>query len=193
MTPAPALGADRARGDGRAARRARRLGAALGLVLLGLVMAGFTAWGAGVLTFAGPGGPRVRTALTVLLALVGLGAIVALAVRTWRWRAALVFAAALLAVGGWWSTLQPSNDREWQPEVAVLLQRLCAGSYRPPVSNEVVPSRPPHTTISLPVHMAEWPVRAEGAVLVLVAVHVSATGLYRPPVCKYGRSGTSAQ
>src|SRR5438874_10434615 len=41
---------------------------------------------------------------------------------------------------------------------------------------------PPHTIISLPVHTAAWLYRAVGALIVLIAVQLSITGLYLPPV-----------
>src|SRR5438034_50802 len=43
-------------------------------------------------------------------------------------------------------------------------------------------SVPPHTTIALPVHTAVWKNRPVGASAVLVAVQLSAPGLYLPPV-----------
>ena len=98
----------------------RRVGRILGLTALGLAFAGLTAWGAGALYFAGPGGPTVRQALAMALGVVGLAAIGALFLRRWRWRAVLAFAAVLALLVGWWSTITPSNDRDWQPEVAVL-------------------------------------------------------------------------
>jgi hypothetical protein len=88
--------------------------------MVGVLVAGATAWGSGVLFFAGPGGPRARAVLATILAAVGLAVVAALFSRHWRWRAVLVFAGALALVGGWWSTIRPSNDRDWQPEVAVL-------------------------------------------------------------------------
>jgi hypothetical protein len=106
--------------DRRAHGWLRRAGLAVGLALLGLAIAAATLWGLGVLAFAGPGGPRLRTALMAMLGVVGAASIVALFIRAWRWRVVLAFAAALALVGGWWSTIRPSNDREWQPEVAVL-------------------------------------------------------------------------
>src|SRR6266404_1588833 len=48
----------------------------------------------------------------------------------------------------------------------------------------MLPSAPPQTIISLPLQTAVWNYRASGALVVLVAVHVSALGLYRPPVFK---------
>src|SRR5262245_23691015 len=57
--------------------------------------------------------------------------------------------------------------------------------YLPPVLKKIGPTLvPPQTIISLPVpvHTAEAPYRAEGALVVLVAVQLFALGLYLPPV-----------
>jgi hypothetical protein len=43
---------------------------------------------------------------------------------------------------------------------------------------------PLQTIISLPVQIAVWSNRAEGALLVVVAVQLSVLGLYLPPVFK---------
>jgi hypothetical protein len=40
----------------------------------------------------------------------------------------------------------------------------------------------PQMIISVPVHTAVCPIRASGALVMLVAVHVSVVGLYLPPV-----------
>lgn len=97
-----------------------RIGRAVGLVVLGVLVVCATAWGTGVLFFAGPGGTRTRGALAVILAVIGLAVVGGLCVRRWRWPAVLGFVAALALVVGWWSTIRPSNDRVWQPEVAVI-------------------------------------------------------------------------
>jgi hypothetical protein len=55
------------------------------------------------------------------------------------------------------------------------------GLYLPPVFCSVV-LMPPHTIISLLVQTAVCELRPEGALVVLVAVHVSVLGLYLPPV-----------
>jgi hypothetical protein len=89
-------------------------------LLSGAIVAGATAWGSGVLFFAGPGGPRTRAVLATMLAVVGLAVVGTLFARRWRWRAVLVLGGALALVGAWWGSIRPSNDRDWQPEVAVL-------------------------------------------------------------------------
>jgi hypothetical protein len=83
--------------------------------LLGIVLA---AWGAGVLHFAGPGGAGVRSTLPIVLAVAAVATLGMLFSRRWRWRALLAFAGLLAPVLAWWSLLTPSNDRQWQPEVA---------------------------------------------------------------------------
>jgi len=105
---------------GRGGWAIRGAGRILGFCALGLTIAGATAWGAGALYFAAPGGPTVRAALAAALALVGVAAMGALCHRRLRWRAVLAFAAVLALLVGWWSTIEPRNDRDWQPEVAVL-------------------------------------------------------------------------
>jgi hypothetical protein len=47
-----------------------------------------------------------------------------------------------------------------------------------------MPAAPPQTIISLPVHTAVETYRPVGALVVLVAVQLSAPGLYLPPVLK---------
>ena len=68
--------------------------------------------------------------------------------------------------------------------VLVATQVFEVGLYLPPVFKPVTSSVPPHTTISLPVHIAVGPHRAAGALVVLLAVQLSVFGLYFPPVSK---------
>jgi hypothetical protein len=63
--------------------------------------------------------------------------------------------------------------------VAVQLSEL--GLYLPPVVKRL-PSYPPQTIISLPIHTAVCRDRAVEALVLLVTVHVSVPGLYLPPL-----------
>jgi Domain of unknown function (DUF4105) len=98
----------------------RRAGWALLLVIVGAVIVGASLWGVGMLYFAGPGGPTLRAGLVAAMAVVALLTLGALFARRWRWRAVVTFAVGMMLLLGWWSTIRPSNDRDWQPEVARL-------------------------------------------------------------------------
>ena len=105
----------------------QRAGKVLLLLIVGAAIVGTSLWGAGMLYFAGPGGPTLRTALAIALAVVALLVIAALFVRRWRWRSVLAFVVVLALLAGWWSTIRPSNDRDWQPEVARLPEATIQG------------------------------------------------------------------
>src|SRR5437667_12755568 len=62
--------------------------------------------------------------------------------------------------------------------------QLCVLPFLPPVLRINGLLNPPHIIISLPVQTAVWLDRAEGALVVLVAVQLSVLGLYLPPVFK---------
>ena len=85
-------------------------------VLVGLAVAGMTAWGAGVFYYLGPGGPRVRTALALAFGAVTALAFLALPRRRLT---LVVFLFVFAALAVWWLSVAPSNDRDWLPDVAV--------------------------------------------------------------------------
>jgi hypothetical protein len=98
----------------------RRIGVVVALTMAGLAIAVATGWGAGVLFYLGPGSGGVRRALAWTFAALGLlamGSLVARRVRPW---AAIGFVAGFALVLFTWGSATPSNDRDWQPEVAVL-------------------------------------------------------------------------
>jgi hypothetical protein len=94
--------------------------AVVALVVAGLAIACSTGWGALVLFYLGPGSSGVRSALAWSFAVLGLVALGSLAVRRARLPAAIGFAVAFALVLIVWGSATPSNDRDWQPEVAVL-------------------------------------------------------------------------
>jgi hypothetical protein len=79
------------------------------------------------LYFAGPGGPRVRETAALVIVIAGVSIALALFSRRWRWVSALSFGVAVVAFEAWWSTIQPSNARDWQPDVAVLSRATISG------------------------------------------------------------------
>jgi hypothetical protein len=98
----------------------RRPGAILASLVAGLAMAGATGWAALVLFYLAPGSAGVRTAAAWSFAVLGLLALGYLFVRRARRLVAIGFAMAFALVLAVWGSATPSNDRDWQPEVAVL-------------------------------------------------------------------------
>lgn len=71
------------------------------------------AWGALALHFAGP-----RPGADALAAAWAVGALATLILLRPFWRAFVAFAAVAGILLLWWASLQPRNDRDWQPDVA---------------------------------------------------------------------------
>lgn len=87
----------------------------VGRFLLGLALVPLIAWSAAALWFDGPPQRWLAGLLAGGLVLVAGGALAFL--RPVR-RALVVVLAAFLAVLGWWLQLPPSNEGDWQPDVA---------------------------------------------------------------------------
>jgi hypothetical protein len=85
-----------------------------------LAVLAVTGWGALALAVVGPGGDTGRLIMAAVYGLAGLAAVVALVLYRGLRFALPVFAMALVAIGVWWGGLRPSNERDWQPEVAKL-------------------------------------------------------------------------
>lgn len=93
-------------------RKALRFAA---LALVGLVGLIVTAWAAGALYFDFPIA-WLRAPLALIYCLVVLAGVVFVK----GWRSIRVVVAGFIVVLAWWLTLQPSNSRDWQPDVAQL-------------------------------------------------------------------------
>ena len=92
----------------------------LGVVLIGLMVVGATIWGALALWFTLPAAEGIRVALALGFAALGAGGLLTALLRRRLIVPLLPFAGAFVALLGWWSTLGASNDRVWQPDVAML-------------------------------------------------------------------------
>lgn len=91
-----------------------------GLVLLGLLTAASGGWGALALIYAGPHSDAARFGLAAAFAVASLAALIALGFRHWRWRAFAAYLVLFAALMSWYFTIKPSNERDWQTDVAVL-------------------------------------------------------------------------
>ena len=93
---------------------------AVGLTPLALLVAGIGGWGALFLEYAGPRNDLLRSALVVGFALAAVATLIALFVRRWRWRAIGAYVVLCAGLAVLWSSLEPTNDRNWQTDLAVL-------------------------------------------------------------------------
>ena len=92
----------------------------LGRGLIGLLVAGVAAWGAPALWFAVPAADGLRAALALGFVALGAGGLLIALLRRRLIAPLLPFAIAFIALLAWWSTIEPSNDRAWQRDVAML-------------------------------------------------------------------------
>ncbi|MDP2784452.1 MAG: DUF4105 domain-containing protein [Sulfurimicrobium sp.] len=97
-----------------------RIAAIFGLLLLGLLTAMAGGWGTLALTYSGPHNDAVRYSLAAVFAVASLAALLALFFRRWRWRAFAAYLTLFVALLAWYFGLEPSNERDWQTDVAVL-------------------------------------------------------------------------
>jgi hypothetical protein len=89
----------------------------IAVVLLAIAVLLVGAWCALAVWFRCPGGELVRGALVGTIAILALATVTSL-VTSRRRLALAMYAVVIASVFAWWSTIHPSNDREWQPDVA---------------------------------------------------------------------------
>jgi hypothetical protein len=106
---------------GMTARRALR---ATGIACLALLVGGMTAWATLAIYYSDLPGAPLRLGLATAFALGTLGAFLFLSNRR---RTLLGFGAAFALLLLWWMSIEPSNRRDWQTEVAVLPYATQAG------------------------------------------------------------------
>ena len=97
-----------------------RVAATIAWIVAGLIIAALTLWGALVLFYLAPGSSGVRETLAWGYGALGLVTLGALVMRRARRVAVPAFVVAFALVLIVWGSATPSNDRDWQPEVAVL-------------------------------------------------------------------------
>jgi uncharacterized membrane protein YhaH (DUF805 family) len=97
-----------------------RIATAAGFVMLALMLAASGGWGVLALIYTGPHSDTARFALAAVFAVVSLAVMIALGFRRWRWRAVSIYLVLFIALLAWYFTSKPSNERDWQTDVAVL-------------------------------------------------------------------------
>ena len=100
--------------------RIQRAAKLIGLILLGLLMLGIAGWGVLALLYWDHANPALRDGLALGFAAVSVLALAGLVLQRWRKRAVGGFFALFALLLVCWFNLEPSNDRMWQPDNAVL-------------------------------------------------------------------------
>jgi hypothetical protein len=98
----------------------KRVVAIPGWFLLALSIFVSGGWGALALYYSGPQTPVLQAALAGTFAIAALLTLVALGFRRRRWRALAAYLVLFAVLLAWWLGIEPSNDRDWQPDVAKL-------------------------------------------------------------------------
>ena len=91
-----------------------------GFAMLGLLIAVSASWGVLALFFLGPHLDMLRYGLVAAFATVSLVTLIALYFSKWRQRVFAVYLLAFSFLLFWFFSLEPSNARDWQADVAVL-------------------------------------------------------------------------
>jgi hypothetical protein len=90
------------------------------LVVLGTLQLGTAGWGVLALYYFDHASLVLRTGFAALFALASLIALIGLILPRWRWRAFTIYLTMFALVLFSWLAVEASNEREWQPEVALL-------------------------------------------------------------------------
>ena len=91
-----------------------------GRALILPMLLGVTLWGSLALLYASSANALIGGFLSGAFALCGLAASLAVFLRRKACLALIGFAALVAVLLGWWSRIAPSNDRDWQTDVARL-------------------------------------------------------------------------
>jgi hypothetical protein len=99
----------------------------LGWGLVAVAVLGVGVWGSLALHYSDLSPLWLRGALAGVFALLALAVLGAIGLRRRRRPVLLGFGAAFLALLLYWQTIEPSNERDWAPEVARLPRATVAG------------------------------------------------------------------
>jgi hypothetical protein len=91
-----------------------------GIAFVGLILLGMAGWGVLALYYFDHLSRDLRTGLAATFGLASVVALVGFVLPRWRRRALTAFLATFAALLSAWLSLAPSNDRDWQPDVAIL-------------------------------------------------------------------------
>lgn len=89
-------------------------------LLIGILIIATGSWGVLAFTFSGPDHDMLRGILAAAFGITSILTLVALSSRQWRWQTLAGYFALFTIIMVWWFNIEPSNERDWQADVAVL-------------------------------------------------------------------------
>jgi len=92
----------------------------MGLLLLGVIAIAIGIWGVLAILYLESQSTLVRNSLVVSYSIITTAALIALALPRWRWRVLAIHYFQFMFLLFWFFSIKPSNDRDWQADVAVL-------------------------------------------------------------------------
>jgi hypothetical protein len=95
----------------------RRVARVFGYAISGLVVLVTTGWAVFAIYYSNLSGDALRTAAAAAFPVAVL--LLFVLVPPWR-RAVAIYLVGFVALVAWWLTIPPSNNRDWQPDVALL-------------------------------------------------------------------------
>lgn len=97
-----------------------KIAVALGFIVLGLLITAIGVWGTLALAYLGPKNDILCNGLAATFAVASLSTLIALGFRRWRWNTFAIYSLLFAALLAWFYSTKPSNERDWQTDVAVL-------------------------------------------------------------------------
>lgn len=104
-----------------------RIASIAGLAFIGVLTLAAGCWVVLALYFSGAAQPVVHSIAAAAAGVATLATISTLPYEQWRWRAVGAFALLFAMALSWWSTIKPSNYRNWQADVAALSYGVAEG------------------------------------------------------------------
>lgn len=90
------------------------------MLLLAIILIGGTLWGGFAVYFGDSRNNIIQTTIAAVLGLFGLVTLISLGFPRWRKRCLSIYAILFAGILAWWFMISPSNERQWQPDVAKL-------------------------------------------------------------------------
>jgi hypothetical protein len=103
----------------------RTFACVLSQALFGLATVLAGAWGVAALWYSGPGNQVLRIGMAAAFGIASILTVIAIWRR--RWRTPTVYALVFTALLAWYLGIEPANDRNWQPDVALLAHAAIQG------------------------------------------------------------------